>query len=147
LKAAEALSIVGIHAAGNANNVNYRAAAIRSSLKRLDELRIGHTGAGVNLGEARKPVLVERDGVRFGFLQRTSLGMKRSRAPSTLSRRKLTGCFDYRRASPQRLKWRGMKWWYGKGYSVGLCDAAPFWRPAIIQQNYASFSRPTGIKG
>jgi poly-gamma-glutamate capsule biosynthesis protein CapA/YwtB (metallophosphatase superfamily) len=73
LKAAEALSIAGIQAVGNANNVNYGAAAIRSSLKRLDELGIGHTGAGVNIVEARKPVIVERDGVRFGFLQRTSV--------------------------------------------------------------------------
>jgi poly-gamma-glutamate capsule biosynthesis protein CapA/YwtB (metallophosphatase superfamily) len=32
-----------------------------------------HTGAGVNSVDARKPVIVERDGVRFGFLQRTSV--------------------------------------------------------------------------
>ena len=73
LKAAEALSIAGVHAVGNANNVNYGAAAIRSSLSRLDELRIRHTGAGVNSVEARQPVILERDGVRFGFLQRTSV--------------------------------------------------------------------------
>jgi poly-gamma-glutamate capsule biosynthesis protein CapA/YwtB (metallophosphatase superfamily) len=73
LKAAEALSRAGVHAVGNANNVNYGAAAIRSSLKRLNELGILHTGAGVNIVEAREPVIVERDGVRFGFLQRTSV--------------------------------------------------------------------------
>jgi poly-gamma-glutamate synthesis protein (capsule biosynthesis protein) len=73
LKAGEALSLAGIHAVGNANNVNYGAPAIRSSLKRLDELGILHTGAGVNIVEARKPVIVERDGIRFGFLQRTSV--------------------------------------------------------------------------
>jgi poly-gamma-glutamate synthesis protein (capsule biosynthesis protein) len=73
LKAAEALTLAGIHAVGNANNVNYGAPAIRSSLKRLDELRIQHTGAGVNIAEAREPVILERDGVRFGFLQRTSV--------------------------------------------------------------------------
>jgi poly-gamma-glutamate capsule biosynthesis protein CapA/YwtB (metallophosphatase superfamily) len=73
LKAAEALSLAGVHAVGNANNVNYGAAAIRSSLKRLNELGILHTGAGVNIVEAREPVIVERDGVRFGFLQRTSV--------------------------------------------------------------------------
>jgi hypothetical protein len=48
LKAAEALTIAGVHAVGNANNVNYGAAAIRPSLNRLDELGIRHTGAGVN---------------------------------------------------------------------------------------------------
>ena len=67
------LTIAGVHAVGNANNVNYGAAAIRSSLTRLEELGIRHTGAGVNSVEARKPVILERDGVRFGFLQRTSL--------------------------------------------------------------------------
>jgi poly-gamma-glutamate capsule biosynthesis protein CapA/YwtB (metallophosphatase superfamily) len=73
MKAAEALSIAGVHAVGNANNVNYGAAAIRSSLNRLDELGIRHTGAGVNIVSARKPVILERDGIRFGFLQRTSV--------------------------------------------------------------------------
>jgi hypothetical protein len=73
LKAAEALTIAGVHAVGNANNVNYGAPAIRSSLARLDELGILHIGAGVNSVEARKPVIVERDDVRFGFLQRTSV--------------------------------------------------------------------------
>jgi poly-gamma-glutamate synthesis protein (capsule biosynthesis protein) len=73
LKAAEALTIAGVHAVGIANNVNYGAPAIRSSLSRLDEVGILHTGAGVNIIEARKPVIVERDGIRFGFLQRTSV--------------------------------------------------------------------------
>jgi poly-gamma-glutamate synthesis protein (capsule biosynthesis protein) len=39
----------------------------------LNELDILHTGAGVNIVEARKPVILERQGVRFGFLQRTSV--------------------------------------------------------------------------
>jgi len=43
LKAAEALTIAGVHAVGNANNVNYGAPAIRSSLVRLDELGILHS--------------------------------------------------------------------------------------------------------
>jgi poly-gamma-glutamate capsule biosynthesis protein CapA/YwtB (metallophosphatase superfamily) len=71
--AAEALSIAGVHAVGNANNVNFGAPAIRSSLKRLDELGVSHTGAGVNRLEAGKPVIIERGGVRYGFLQRTSV--------------------------------------------------------------------------
>jgi poly-gamma-glutamate synthesis protein (capsule biosynthesis protein) len=73
LKAAEALTLAGVHVVGNANNVNYGAPAIRSSLKRLDELNIRHTGAGVDSAKARQPVILERDGVRFGFLQRTSV--------------------------------------------------------------------------
>ena len=47
LKGAEALTLAGVHAVGNANNVNYGAAAIRSSLRRLDELGILHTGAPI----------------------------------------------------------------------------------------------------
>lgn len=72
-RAAEALTIAGVHAVGNANNVNYGGPAIRSSLKRLDELGVPHTGAGANREDACKPVIIERDGVRYGFLQRTSV--------------------------------------------------------------------------
>jgi poly-gamma-glutamate capsule biosynthesis protein CapA/YwtB (metallophosphatase superfamily) len=73
LKVAEALKIAGVHAVGNANNVNYGAPAIRSSLDRLDSLGIPHTGAGVDREAALKPVVIERDGIRYGFLQRTSV--------------------------------------------------------------------------
>ena len=73
LEAAEALKLGGVHAIGNANNVNYGGPAIRSSLKRLDEIAIPHTGAGNNREEAYRPVILERDGVRYGFLQRTSV--------------------------------------------------------------------------
>jgi len=73
LKAAEALKLGGVHAVGNANNVNYGAPAIRASLARLDALGIPHTGAGINREAAAQPVVLERDGVRYGFLQRTSV--------------------------------------------------------------------------
>ena len=73
LEAAEALKLGGVHAIGNANNVNYGGPAIRASLKRLDEIAIPHTGAGNNREEAYRPVILERDGVRYGFLQRTSV--------------------------------------------------------------------------
>jgi poly-gamma-glutamate synthesis protein (capsule biosynthesis protein) len=73
LRAAEALTFAGVHAVGNANNVNYGAPAIRSSLDRLDTLGIPHTGAGVDRAAAAAPVILERDGIRYGFLQRTSV--------------------------------------------------------------------------
>jgi poly-gamma-glutamate capsule biosynthesis protein CapA/YwtB (metallophosphatase superfamily) len=73
LAAAEALVIAGYHAIGNANNVNYGEEAIRSSLRRLDEVGISHTGAGVNRGAARAPAIVTHGGLRFGFVQRTSV--------------------------------------------------------------------------
>ena len=41
--------------------------------RRLDELGIAHTGAGANAAAARAPVIVERNGLRYGFLQRSSV--------------------------------------------------------------------------
>ena len=41
--------------------------------RRLDALGIPHTGAGANVAAARAPAIVERDGVRYGFLQRSSV--------------------------------------------------------------------------
>ena len=43
---AEALRMAGFHALGCANNVNFGAEAITSTLTRLDEMSIAHTGAG-----------------------------------------------------------------------------------------------------
>jgi poly-gamma-glutamate synthesis protein (capsule biosynthesis protein) len=72
-KGGDALKQAGLSAVGVANNVNYGAGPIMSSVARLDQLGIPHTGAGANLTAARRPAIVERDGVRVGFLQRTSI--------------------------------------------------------------------------
>jgi capsule synthesis protein PGA_cap len=69
----EALHAAGIGAVGIANNVNYGEAAITASIRRLDHLGIPHTGAGSNAAAARAPAIVERNGVRYGFLQRSSV--------------------------------------------------------------------------
>jgi poly-gamma-glutamate synthesis protein (capsule biosynthesis protein) len=71
--AGEALKVAGFDVVGNANNVNYGADAIKASCARLDALGIPHTGAGANAVEAYAPAVVERNGVRYGFLQRTSV--------------------------------------------------------------------------
>jgi poly-gamma-glutamate synthesis protein (capsule biosynthesis protein) len=71
--AGDALTSAGVHAVGIANNVNYGEAAITASIARLDQIGIAHTGAGANRAAARAPAIVERDGVRFGFLQRSSV--------------------------------------------------------------------------
>ena len=63
----------GFHALGCANNVNFGAEAIMATVARLDEMGIAHTGAGADRAAARSPAIVERDGVRFGFLQYTSV--------------------------------------------------------------------------
>ena len=70
---APALKEAGFHAVGCANNVTYGADAILSTLALLDEMEIEHTGAGRDIASARAPVVIERDGVRFGFIQRTSV--------------------------------------------------------------------------
>jgi poly-gamma-glutamate synthesis protein (capsule biosynthesis protein) len=69
----DALKLAGIHAVGIANNVNFGEVAIQSSIARLDELGVLHTGAGANREAARAPVVLERGGLRVGFLQRTSV--------------------------------------------------------------------------
>jgi hypothetical protein len=71
--AGEALTLAGIDAVGLANNVNYGEAAISASIARLDQLDIAHCGAGANRALARAPVILARDGMRFGFLQRSSV--------------------------------------------------------------------------
>jgi poly-gamma-glutamate synthesis protein (capsule biosynthesis protein) len=71
--AGEALKLAGFDAVGNANNVNYGSEAIRSSVSRLKELGIPNTGAGIDRLSAYEPVIVARNGVRVGFLQRTSV--------------------------------------------------------------------------
>jgi len=69
----EALKLARIHAVGLANNVNYGATSIAASIARLDEVGILHTGAGPNLTAARAPAVVERNGLRVGVLQRSSV--------------------------------------------------------------------------
>src|SRR5262252_2223807 len=68
-----ALKHGGIQAVGIANNVHYGDANIIASIARLDALGIAHAGAGKDLSTARAPAVLERGGVRFGFLQRSSV--------------------------------------------------------------------------
>lgn len=72
-RAAQALAVAGFDAVGTANNVNYGADAIVSSLSTLDALGIPHTGSGINSFAAHEPALVQRGGAKAGFLQRTSV--------------------------------------------------------------------------
>ncbi len=71
--AGQALKIAGYAAIGNANNVNYGTEAISASLQALKTLDIPSTGAGLNRSEARAPVILTHNGVRYGFIQRTSV--------------------------------------------------------------------------
>ena len=70
---AEALRAVGFDAVGTANNVNYGAEAIVSSLRAFDALSIPHTGSGTDSAAAHKPAITQAKGAKVGFLQRTSV--------------------------------------------------------------------------
>jgi poly-gamma-glutamate synthesis protein (capsule biosynthesis protein) len=71
--AGSALRLSGIHAVGIANNVNYGWSNIAASIARLDEIGMLHTGAGPDLAAARAPAIVVRNGLRVGFVQRSSV--------------------------------------------------------------------------
>ena len=69
----QALKLAGINAVGTANNVNYGADAILSSLRALDSAGIAHSGSGANAQAAHEPVILTVNGLRVGFQQRTSV--------------------------------------------------------------------------
>jgi poly-gamma-glutamate synthesis protein (capsule biosynthesis protein) len=71
-EAVEALKAANIAVVGVANNVAYGPANIMKSLAVLNANGVLHTGAGANLEEAHRPAIVERKGVRIGFLQYTA---------------------------------------------------------------------------
>ena len=69
----DGLRLARYQAVGIANNVNYGAANIAASIARLDQVAVLHTGAGPNLAAARAPAIIERNGLRVGVLQRSSV--------------------------------------------------------------------------
>src|ERR687884_709175 len=76
----EALVGAGFAAVGCANNVVHGTEAIASTLAVLDRHGIAHTGAGATLAAARAPAIVERGGVRYGFLASTMVYYVRGHA-------------------------------------------------------------------
>ncbi len=70
--AVKALKAGNIAVVGVANNVAWGRDNILKSLSVLDANGIKHTGAGRNIEEAHQPAILERHGVRFGFLQYTA---------------------------------------------------------------------------
>ena len=73
-----ALKAWNVKVVGVANNVAYDRTNILETLKVLDANGIAHTGAGTNIAEAHKPAIVERKGVKIGFLQYTARWYKDS---------------------------------------------------------------------
>ena len=64
-----ALTAAGIDAVGVANNVTYPWQALLRSLAVLDKAGIPYAGGGENITEAHKPVVLEKNGLRVGFMQ------------------------------------------------------------------------------
>lgn len=67
-----ALKSANVKVVGVANNVAYDRANIMATVKLLDASGIAHTGAGANIDAAHEPAIVERKGVKIGFLQYTA---------------------------------------------------------------------------
>ncbi len=68
----KALVAAGIDAVGVANNVVWDQQNLLETLRVLDAHGVRHVGGGRNIDEAHQPLLIERKGVRFGFLQYTA---------------------------------------------------------------------------
>jgi poly-gamma-glutamate synthesis protein (capsule biosynthesis protein) len=68
-----ALKQAGYDAVSCASNVWYPASAALASVRVLDEIGLAHCGVGATLEEARKPAIIEREGLRIGFLSYTSV--------------------------------------------------------------------------
>jgi poly-gamma-glutamate synthesis protein (capsule biosynthesis protein) len=68
----KALKAANIAVVGVANNVASGRANIMKSLALLDANDILHAGAGRNIEEAHRPAIVERKGIKIGFLQYTA---------------------------------------------------------------------------
>jgi poly-gamma-glutamate capsule biosynthesis protein CapA/YwtB (metallophosphatase superfamily) len=68
----KALKAANVTVVGVANNVASGRENILKSLAVLDANGIAHAGAGRNIDDAHKPAIVERKGVKIGFLQYTA---------------------------------------------------------------------------
>jgi len=70
------LRLAGFDAVSLANNHtgDYGPAALVETVRRVRAAKIAPLGAGRDAGEARRPVVLERDGIRFGFLAFNAIG-------------------------------------------------------------------------
>jgi poly-gamma-glutamate capsule biosynthesis protein CapA/YwtB (metallophosphatase superfamily) len=68
----KALVAANISAVGVANNVVWDEANLLETMRVLDQHGVKHVGGGRNIDEAHAPIVLERKGVRIGFLQYTA---------------------------------------------------------------------------
>ncbi len=64
-----AITAAPIDAVGVANNVTYPWSALMKSLHVLDSVRVKYAGGGKNLEAAHRPVIIEKKGLKVGFMQ------------------------------------------------------------------------------
>jgi poly-gamma-glutamate capsule biosynthesis protein CapA/YwtB (metallophosphatase superfamily)/LAS superfamily LD-carboxypeptidase LdcB len=71
-----ALKNAGVDIVSFANNHvgDWNTAAFTDTLARLDEVQIAHTGAGLTKSAAEEPTVIEKNGVRFGFIGFSDVG-------------------------------------------------------------------------
>lgn len=69
-EAVQALSIAGVRFASLANNHagDFETRGLVDTIETLDRAGIAHAGAGRNLGEAKRPAIVEAKGTRIGIV-------------------------------------------------------------------------------
>lgn len=68
----KALVAANVSAVGVANNVVWDEQNLLETMRVLDAHGVKHVGGGRNLDEAHAPIVLERKGVKFGFLQYTA---------------------------------------------------------------------------
>ena len=61
---------------------SYGEPGVEDTIKWLEENGIGHVGAGMNIDEARRPLILEREGVKFGFLSYDSTAFRSAANPA-----------------------------------------------------------------
>jgi poly-gamma-glutamate capsule biosynthesis protein CapA/YwtB (metallophosphatase superfamily) len=65
---------IDVVALGNNHTMDYGAVGLQDTLKALADAEVPYSGAGTNATEARKPVLLEVNGLRLAFLSYNGVG-------------------------------------------------------------------------
>ncbi len=86
-KATDALSSVGFDIVSVSNNHmgDYGREAFDDTLSYLKKFSVAYTGGGVNIQKAREPTLIERNGIKIGFLGFSDVGPSWMAASQSLS--------------------------------------------------------------
>ena len=72
-KFAKSMKVAGIGIVNLANNHTFDAEekGFQDTIRNLDSVGIAHAGGGRDLADARKPVIIERNGIKLGFISYT----------------------------------------------------------------------------